>query len=192
MQNLNDILQKNMWFWKLLKEIKVKFFSKGGLSILGALSVVVYMWLHGWDDWYLKWLIANTVCSTLISINEQESNVSRVILFLQFNWRNLGCGSWTRWHLSKSLRLLWNSSRVRHDIRTAWHEFELLISGGKNYEWLRSQVIVSNESVAHSCAFFSQGLNANFLDRLNSCVITKLSRGLIFQPTHSPSQSSVL
>lgn len=60
-----------------------------------------------------------------------------------------------------------------------------LISGGMNYEWLRSQVIVSNESVAHSRAFFSQGLNADCLDRLNSCVITELSRGLIFQPTHT-------
>lgn len=47
-----------------------------------------------------------------------------------------------------------------------------------------SQVIVSNESVAHSRAFFSQGLNADCLDRLNSCVITKLSRSLVFQPAH--------
>lgn len=52
---------------------------------------------------------------------------------------------------------------------------------------------MSNESVAHSQAFFSQGLNADCPDRLNSCVITKLSHGLIFQPAlkfmlalHSP------
>lgn len=164
------------------------FACNGGLTILWALSIAVYMYIS-WQGWR----IANTVCSTLISINELGANVSRVILPLPFNWRNLGCRSWTPWHLSKSPRLLWNSSRVRHDIRAAWHQFELLISGGKNYEWLRSQVIVSNESVAHSPAFFSQGLNADCLDRLNSCVITKLSRRLIFQSTHSPpSQSSVI
>lgn len=37
---------------------------------------------------------------------------------------------------------------------------------------------------SHSHAFFSQGLNADCLDRLNSCVITKLSHGLIFQFIH--------
>lgn len=151
----------------------------------GAPPIGLYMYTPQ-QRWLIlkKWLIANTACTILISINEQGSSVSRVILSLQFNWRNLGRGSWTRWHLSKSLRLLWNSTRGRHDIRAAWHEFELLISGGKNYEWLHSQVIVSNESVAHSRAFFLQGLNADCLDRLNSCVITKLSRVLIFQPVH--------
>lgn len=58
------------------------------------------------------------------------------------------------------------------------------VSGGKNYGRLRSQVIVSNESVAHSGTFFSHGLNSDCLDRLNYRVITKLSPGLIFQPAH--------
>lgn len=57
-----------------------------------------------------------------------------------------------------------------------------LFQVGRIMSGLRSQVIVSSESVAHSRAFFSQGLNADCLDRLNSCVITELSRSLIFQP----------
>jgi len=140
---------------------------------------------------YQRWLIliANTACTSLISINEQGSSVSRVILSLQFNWRNLGCRSWTRWHLSKSLRLLWNPTQRRHDIRAAWHQFELLISGGKNYEWLHSQVIVSSESVAHRRSFFSQGLNAGCLDRLNSCFYLTVTRPYVYV---SPSQFSVL
>lgn len=38
---------------------------------------------------------------------------------------------------------------------------------------------------SHSHAFFSQGLNADCLDRLNPRVITKLSHSLIFQAIHS-------
>lgn len=89
-----------------------------------------------------------------------------------------------QWHFSKSLSLLWNPSGGRHDIRAAWHELELRVSGGKNYGQLRSQVIESNESVAHSGTFFSHGLNSDCLDRLNYRVITKLSPGLIFQAAH--------
>lgn len=69
-----------------------------------------------------------------------------------------GCGSPDWWHVSKCLRLLWNKSLRRHDIRAAWHRFELVISGGKNYEWLQLQVIVSNELVSHSFTFFVAGL----------------------------------
>lgn len=43
-----------------------------------------------------------------------------------------------------------------------------LFQVGRIMSGLRSQVIVSSESVAHSRAFFSQGLNADCLDRLNS------------------------
>lgn len=73
-------------------------------------------------------------------------------------WKEPGCGSPDWWHVSKCLRLLWNKSLRRHDIRAAWHRFELVISGGKNYEWLQLQVIVSNELVSHSFTFFVAGL----------------------------------
>lgn len=134
--------------------------------------------------WRLEWLLLNPTCIAFISINKHGSKVSCVVLFEQFNWRRFGRGSRPQWHFSKSLRLLWNPSGGRHDIRAAWHELELLVSGGKNYGRLRSQVIVSNESVAHSGAFFSHGLNSDCLDRLNYHVIIKLSPGLIFQPAH--------
>lgn len=74
----------------------------------------------------LEWLILNPTCPAFISINKHGSKVSCVVLFERFNWRKFGRGSRPRWHFSKSLRLLWNPSGVRHDIRAAWHEFELL------------------------------------------------------------------
>lgn len=40
--------------------------------------------------------------------------------------------------------------KLKHDTRAAWHGLELPVSGGKNYERLRSQVIASNESVARA------------------------------------------
>lgn len=158
----------------------VKKIHSHQLHTLRPPSYIACIWTrHIRNDW-LKPLHLNFLK------NDPGSRVSRVILSPRYLiGESLGAEVGLRWHPSKSPRLLWNPTCGRHDIRAAWHQFEPLVSGGKNYEPLHSQVIVSNESVAHRRAFFSQGLNADCLDRLNLRVITKLSHRFVFQPEHT-------